>query len=438
MANNQLAEAEAELAKDKHAAKRKTRLIHHLDRGVVAHLRGEYERSNQFFEKAYTTHRNFLDKPIDEALALIINPNFADYRGEDHEVLLLHYYKALNFLQLGQYRTALVECRRLNIKLSLLSRKYNSPHKYQRDAFIHTLTGLVYQANHEYNNAFIAYRNAVEIYQEDYKHLFGLSVPLQLQKDLIYTAYATGLYDQVDRYTKMFGLEYDPAQEPADTGDTIFLWNNGLGPVKDEWALHFVIMPQKGGLVMFYNHELKLGFPFPMPKTKEGKPSILDLKAIRVVFPKYQERPLLYQKAAIFTPDGQQYSFELLEDINAISLQILQQRMMLELSKSLLRVALKQMAQYQLGKQDKVLGAILGGANFVSEKADTRNWQTLPHSIYYTRVRLPVGTHTLRFQAIPQKHGPPQERVFSLEVYKGSTTFQVINAPVAIPERITD
>jgi hypothetical protein len=34
--------------------------------------------------------------------------------------------------------------------------------------------------------------------------------------------------------------------------------------------------------------------------------------------------------------------------------------------------------------------------NFASEKADTRNWQSLPHSIYYTRIPLQRGVNVMQ------------------------------------------
>ncbi len=428
---SKLEEADALLAKDKRAEWRKARLLYYLNRGLVAHLMQRYEASNYFFEQAYLTHENFLTKPLDEALAFVINPTVTDYKGEDHEVLLLHYYKALNFLQLEQNDAALVECRRLAIKLNQLGDKYSSAGKYRRDAFIHTLMGLVYQANYEYNNAFIAYRNATEIYEEDYKHLFGIDVPEQLKKDLIYTAYKAGLHDQVDQYQQEFKLNYDPAEE-ATLGDVVFLWNNGLGPVKDEWSINFVLVHGAGGAVTFSNEELGLFFPFPLPDNNGGG-SLSDLKFIRMAFPKYRERPLVYNKAVILTPHGGQHMLEMLEDVNAISFQVLKQRMVLELSKSLLRVALKKATEYQIRKQSEVLGTIMGGINFFTEKADTRNWQTIPHSIYYARIRLPEGVHQVVFKEfsrqLPRAIGQQQE--FRLKLCKNKTVFQIVNSPVA-------
>jgi len=430
---NKWEEADAVLAKDKQAEKSKNRLLYYFDRGLVAHLRGQYQASNHFFEQAYLTHENFLIQPVDEALVFLINPTVTEYKGEAHEVLLLHYYKALNFLQLGDYEAALVECRRLNIKLNQLSDQYKDDSKYRRDALMHTFMGLVYQANHDYNNAFIAYRNAVEIYQEDYRHLFGMQIPAQLKKDLIYTAHKAGFYDQVAHYKRLFRLFYNPTKE-VESGDVVLLWNNGLGPVKDEWSLNFVLVKGANGGILFENDALGLIFPFPLPDSGEEETLLSQLRLVRVAFPEYKERPLMYDHASVTVDQGSQKPLELLEDVSAIASQVLRQRMVAELSKSLLRIALKQAATYQVRKQNALLGAVLGGVNFFTEKADTRNWQTLPHSIYYTRVRLPEGDHSVSFKASSRQYpGIEQCEEVKLSLGKGQTIFQVVNSPDAAP-----
>jgi len=153
---------------------------------------------------------------------------------------------------------------------------------------------------------------------------------------------------------------------------------------------------------------------------------------MRIAFPRYRERPLLYDKAIVSTSSGGQHVLEILEDVNAISFQVLRQRMVLELSKSLLRVALKKVAEYQISKQNQVLGTIVGGINFLTEKADTRNWQTIPHSIYYTRMRLPEGMHQVSFKAFSgQRLDADQQHLeFSLQLYNNQTVFQIVHSPV--------
>lgn len=421
-----IAEADHLLAKNKRSPKGRNKLLYYLNRGITHHLMQQYEVSNAFFEQAYLIHEDFVNHPFDVALSFLINPTLTDYRGEDHEILLIHYYKALNYLQIGDLSAALVECRRLNIQLNQLSDKYTASDTYRRDAFIHVLMGLIYQANHEYNNAFIAYRNAVEIYEEDYKRLFGIKVPLQLKKDLIYAAYKTGFYDQVAHYRKKFQLHDDPSHE-IEGGDVICIWNNGVGPIKDEWGLNFVLIRGAGGVINFVNEELGLVFPFPLGNDSETNQDLSDLHLLRISFPTYVERPLFYEKATIQV-ENDVYLLEVVENINAISFRVLHERMIWELSKSLLRVAIKKVTEYQLRKQHEILGTLAGIVNFATEKADTRNWQTIPHTISYARLRLPAGQHQLKFQAsatyAPYKQ---QSHLFSLQVRPHQTIFYPVH-----------
>ena len=62
---------------------------------------------------------------------------------------------------------------------------------------------------------------------------------------------------------------------------------------------------------------------------------------------------------------------------------------------SLLRLGLKKAAELKLAQENAALGAAATITNAITEKADTRNWQTLPHSIYYTRVPLNAGNNNL-------------------------------------------
>ena len=55
---------------------------------------------------------------------------------------------------------------------------------------------------------------------------------------------------------------------------------------------------------------------------------------------------------------------------------------------SLLRLGLKKATELKLAQENAALGAAATITNALTEKADTRNWQTLPHSIYYQRVPL--------------------------------------------------
>jgi uncharacterized protein len=414
------------LAKNRKEAERRARFLYFLNKGVVHSILGDYEKSNQFFEKAYLFGEDYRVNYLQEAAALMTNPKVTVYRGEDHEHLLLLYYKALNFLKMGQYQEALVECRRLNIRLMQLSDKYRSEKRYRRDAFIHTLMGIIYQADRDYNNAYIAYRNALEIYEDDYRDIFGVQVPQQLQKDLLRMAWYSGFQSEFEFYKEKFGMEEVDVSVP-EGGELVFFWNNGLGPIKAEWSINFAVMKGTGGQFVFSNEQYGFQFPFYVnPEDTEATSSLSDLRVFRVAFPKYVERPLYFQSAVLSTSDAA-YSLDLAEDINGIAFRVLEERMMAEFGRALLRVALKKGAEHAARQSDKEgWAALLGVVNAMTEQADTRNWQTLPHSIFYTRVPLKQGDNEVKFRMF----GPGGYNVdyrFLYQSERGNTHFHTFS-----------
>jgi hypothetical protein len=381
------------LQKKETLANSKSRFLYFVNNGLLLSMMGKYKESNDFLEKAYLFGEDYHLNYFHEAAGYLTNPNMSVYRGEDHEHLMLLYFKAINFLKMQRPDEALVECRRLNIRLNQLSDKYKSERKYQRDAFIHNLMGIIYQSTGDYNNAFIAYRNALEIYENDYSTLFALRVPEQLKKDLLNTAWWTGFHDDFGEYRDRFNMAgYSP---PEPSAELVFFWHNGLSPVKNEWNITFVIDHQSENIVVFNNDRLGITFPFHIDKEKEQN-DLQRLEFFKVAFPRYDERPEYYQEAWLQT-DSTNISLELSEDISKIAFHSLRERMVLEFSKGLLRAALKKATELSLKKEDEGLAALIGVVNALTEKADTRNWQTLPHSIYYARVPLHEGKNVVKF-----------------------------------------
>jgi len=411
--------AEQLLVKDKKGPKRNTKLIYFLNRGVIAQALGKYTESNDFFEQAYILGEDYRKNIGSETLALLSNPMVTDYKGEDFELLMLHYFKSLNFVFLNNYDNALVEARRINNKLNELSDKYLKNNRYKNDAFAHYLMGILFESSGEYNNAFISYRNAYNCYNDEYVKLFGFSAPPSLQKDLLRTAYKTGFNDQVNFYEKEFNLKYEKITDTLN--DVVFLWNNGLSPVKEEWSINFVLVQGADGIMTFVNEEYGLSFPFPMDN-KEGTGGLGDLKILRVAFPKYVERVPLFNAGSVKI-NNDVYNMELVQNINAIAFKSLEDRMLREFSTALMRLALKKAAELALRSQSQDAGAALGILNAITEKADTRNWQTLPHSIYLTRFRLPTGQHTLNFETKSSYSGASNTRSISIDVKPNRVNF---------------
>jgi uncharacterized protein len=400
----------------------KTRFIYFANRGLLLSVLGRYEESNAYFEKAFLFGEDYHRNYVYEAASYFYNPNIVVYRGEDHEHLMVLYFKALNFLKLQQPEQALIECRRLNIRLNQLSDKYSSDKKFQRDAFIHNLMGIIYQSSKDYNNAFIAYRNALEIYESDYARLFSLAAPDQLKLDLMNTAKWTGFEEEFESYRIKFNMpDYTPGQPDAEL---VFFWHNGLAPVKAEWNINFFLDKRSENMVIFTNDELGIAFPFKVDEKKE-KSDLASIEMLRVAFPKYKERAQYFQSATIIK-DSAEFKLQLAEDINQIAFTSLRQRMMLEFSKGLLRAAMKKATEYSVKKEDDGIGALLGMVNAITEKADTRNWQTLPHSIYYTRVPLNEGQNNIRFSTVAGKDEAVYK--FTYQASKGQTLFHTFSS----------
>jgi uncharacterized protein len=406
-------------------ARGKREFLFYVNNGLVLSMLSRYQESNEYFEKAFIFGEDYRKNYINEVASYLTNPNVTTYKGEDHEHLMLLYYKALNFLKMGKTQEALVECRRLNIRLQQLSDRYTNESKFQRDAFIHALMGIIYETDKDYNNAFIAYRNAVEIYEEDYQDLFGIAIPEQLKSDLLRTASLSGLLEEFEMFKEKFGMP-DYVYKPSEGGELVLFWHNGMSPVKAEWGINFAV-DRRDNFVYFSNQELGISFPFSLDGYDEkDKNGLARLEIFRIALPRYLERPTYYSGATV-SWQGNTSELQLLEDVNKIAFKSLQQRMTLELSKALIRVAIKKATEYQVKQEDKALGSVLGMINAITEKADTRNWQTLPHSIYYARIPLSVGQNKITLN-LNDGSSDSHKSEFTYEVKRGQILFHTYSS----------
>ena len=92
-------EAKKYLENNAKQAEKKDRLLYFLDRGVVEHMLGNFQESNYYFEEAYLFTQDYRKNFSGDFVEMVANPMLRPYRGEDFEVVLIHFYKALNFIQ---------------------------------------------------------------------------------------------------------------------------------------------------------------------------------------------------------------------------------------------------------------------------------------------------------------------------------------------------
>jgi hypothetical protein len=412
-------------------------LLYYLNRGTVYWMMKDYKQSNQSFQQADYYIEDQTDHLSAEALSMLSNPTVVPYKGEPFEQILLHYYTTLNYIKLGKLDEALVECKRMQLKMQKISDSFKDKNKYHRDAFANLLLGIIYDAQHDYNNAFIAYRNALDIYRNDYKVL-NTKVPEQLKKDLIRTAYLNGFNTEAISYEKEFGMQYTP--NPDSTGTLLFFWNNGLGPYKDEWDIDFTIIESgRNGMLVFYNAEWNLRYELFLGDRKQY---LTTIKVVRVAFPKYISRVPLYKSAVLLSDSpGVTSAFEEVEPIDAIAFKSLEDRVLKEMSSALLRVAIKQaetialdkLADAQEQKKNgksaagfRIASSILSIVNAATEHADTRNWQLLPYSIHYSRISLPIGKQKVNLMLKGEYN--TDSKSFEYDIQNNQTTIDYIHS----------
>jgi hypothetical protein len=255
--------------------------------------------------------------------------------------------------------------------------------------------GLIYDAQKDYNNAFIAYRNAVNIFDaSDRGSFLGIQMPEQLKKDIIRVAIYSGFGSDAELYSRKFNIPLSDFGK-NDGGDLVLFWENGRGPYKTSTFIAFMILGGEVGWVRFVNNEFNINFPFYVGNlSKDEQKGLLDMKIFRMAIPKYTERRSIYRDAKLVS-DNQTFQLQVIQDINSIALKSLRDRLMVELSKSVLRMAVKKSTEIALRKQNEQIGNLLGIANALTENADTRGWFTLPNTISYTRIPLDSGSNNL-------------------------------------------
>jgi hypothetical protein len=401
------AEAVKELDKNKLLQKPRNKLLFLMEKGKASHLSGDFETSNQYFNEADQLLENGMGGAMDAVVGTLVNPMTQRYKGEDFEKFMIHYYKALNYVYLNKTEDAIVEARRITLQSQEQGDKFNDKDtRYSKDAFSLMLQGLIYEHDGDVNNAFIAYRNSAEVYLKSKDQTYyGIKMPEALKRDVLRMADYNGFTAELNRFEDLFSMKYNRTQVP-EGGELIFFWENGMAPIKQQEELFFSLIKGSNGDLFFTNLGGTIVIPF-YHEYSNNSFSLNGVESLRATYPKYVARSPYYSSATLSNGE-QTVSFEKAEDINELAFKTLDQRFMKEMGKVLTRLAVKKSAEYALrqsakgsgkdGKNNSLLEGLGVGMqlySLLSEKADTRNWQSLPSNISYTRIPLQKGSNTI-------------------------------------------
>ena len=353
----------------------KDRLLYLMERGTLLHIQGVYQESNVDFETADRLTEELYTKSVSAgALSFLINDGVIAYAGADYESVYLNYFKALNYLALGDLEAAGVEARKVDEKLRYFSDLYEGKTVFREDGFLRMLTGLIYQALGDDNNAFIAYRLAWHSFQAN-REVYGVPIPQTLWSLLVTSADRSSLFTERDEFRELArdkGIELVPLETFA-----VVLINNGSIPVKQE------------RMALFPSGQ---GFP------------------IKLALPEFVARPGGINTATAEV-DGVHYRSEPVENLERIAFKSLEDEIARVLFKAIARAVIKETTARQLDNDSNVpIGMLLRVVNLMTENADLRSWNGLPREIQLLITPVASGTQRIEIEL----DGQPRE--IALEV----------------------
>lgn len=333
-------------------------LIYMLDYATALQLSGRFKESAAAFNKCekiadvqdYHSLSNI-------ASSLVLSEEMVQYKGEDFEKVLINAVNAINYVMTGEYDDALVEVRKVNQKL----RKYQVEAKrdYEQNPFAFYLSAIIWEAERKWDDAYI-----------DYKRTFELlpSYP-PLREDLVRAAIKAQRPDELDEWKKKFpDVKPKPEWSNPGMGELVFVYQQGWGPRKR---------------------------PRPeAPRFPRLEPTFSAIKAANLIV----NGSVAGRTQMVYS--AQDVAIKTLDDAYAALV-----------AKRVAGIATKAVIADQIAQKNKALGAVAWIAMNVADRADLRQWSTLPESFQIARVFLKAGTYKVAAEGLYGSGAPGGERM---------------------------
>ena len=416
----------------------KGRVLYGMDRGMTLQLAGDYQQSNAVLEQAEEELDRLYTRRIrTESLAFMTNDTALPYEGDPYEQVLINVLKALNYAVLDQWQDALVEARRIDHRLNVLSDRTQEKNAYRDDGFARYLSGILYESTGDVNNAFIAYRKAYETLDAT-RAWSHTNIPFQLRADLLRTAEALHFTQELAAYQSVFpDTRWETSRALQQLAQVVVISYNGRAPRKEDQFLDLPISLDALQLVL-----LNRGFSQSNRYSNRGVDTALyglDGRVVRVSLPRLipQKTQVPVDRVSLIPDNGTRVMLntELVHNVTALADKALSEQMVGITVKALARAATKfglaegatRGAQQAAGKDAApwvglLVGLLSKGLAVASEEADKRSWQTLPDEIHLARAWVLPGRYQVQSQAVSGFHDPLKpEAMRALSLGPGET-----------------
>lgn len=356
----------------------KDSVLENLDKGIISHYAGEYQRSNQELEKAEKLMEKFQAASVTQAIgSMMVNDTVMDYAGDPYEDIYTNIFMALNYMQMNNFEDAFVEIRRMDNKLKGLSVKYkkeidkqklslkeNSTSvpkgdiKFHNSAFARYLSMLMYRSEGDYDNAEVDYKYIQQAFKLQ-ASLYDFTVPECIAEDF---------------------------KKPAEARLNVVCFG-GRAPLKHEEMLPLFAVDG------FY----RIAMPIMLPRETVVSGAKITATNVEtgVVYTTNSEKLESIQNIAMDTYNGK-YSVIAARTIG---------RMVARLTTTIaLDVAADKVEDPGLSLLFSLAGLVSKVNMFASERADVRTSRYFPNNVYVAGLDLPAGTYDVKVQYLNKKH----------------------------------
>lgn len=278
----------------------------------------------------------------------MLNEKYKKFNLAEYEQFLIQVYVAMNFALMNKWDNALVEMRAAD--LALYNLKQSNPNFATVDkAYLSYLSGVIYEANGKFDEAFIDYQR---VYHHSPKMAY-------LGYDLFRTAFLSNRIELSKKYAKEYNISvnyqnYIKSRQFVNQGEIVVIFQNGMAPHKVEskrWA-----------------------------NLPEYQPRLAGTEASEII--------LSYE------PYGQTV---LLMDFEKLALQLYEAQYKSLLAKDVARSVVKEAAAWTVGLSSGFMGVVAARTIAHSTTtADLRSWFLLPKELQIARIKVEPGKYRLQ------------------------------------------
>ncbi len=394
----------------------RNRVLYDMDLGAAAQASGDYRTSEKVFRQADRLSRLLYTKSLTNLIeAYQTNDLVIPYRGYPFERVMINLLNSLNYAETGDWNGALVETRKIRLKLQTYNQNYpktaNAPGKfaqyqgqavqlmashhidynpsqlnhYTDDAFARFLSGVyqeaqVNQGGVNYSSAMISYRKALDTYAKN-QALYQVPIPSFVVPALLRTTEAAGRVNLLKRLQRTFpGVSFIHSSSFEQMGHVLFIGYNG--------AIFHLVSQRFAFPLPIANTLAMISFSTPNPVSGGTSIGGHQLSA---------ENGAGHVVGLVQAEDAEPLMAIGLTNFKDHLKRIVIREAVRSILKTTEEVVSTQVANREGGFLAGLITMVVGdAANVVSDEADTRSWRTLPADMDYAELDLPPGTYSIQ------------------------------------------